>query len=135
MNLIGPFKQSTNRTCESVVIYIQIGDSTIETRRLDIKKTSNDQTKPDIVAFDIELDSNKTMPAQLNLSLQFTTNANDGVVFQMFIDCRSLDTTMGIICGGIILILLNVLIITEVRPSLDGLDKDEILTLAMTAII
>lgn len=119
VNFIGPFVKPTNLTSDSIFIYVQIGDSERETRHFDIMKTSNDQIKPDIVAFDIELDINETYSsaAQLNLSLQITTDANDGVIFQMFIDSNSLDATMGAICGGIILISLNVLIISEVKPK------------------
>lgn len=54
---------------------------------------------------------------QLNVSLKITTNAYDGVAFQMFIDCYALDASMGALCGGIILVLLNFLIISEVKPS------------------
>lgn len=97
---------------------MQVGDSTHETRRFNIKRTGDDQTKLDIVSFDIELNDNETMHTQqLNVSLKITTNAFDGVAFQMFIDSCALETAMGAICGGIILILLNVLIISEVKPN------------------
>lgn len=121
VNLIGPFAKPTNSniTCDSIFIYSQIGNRVQETRRFDIKRSGNDQTKLDIVCFDIELDIIETMHAQLNLSLQIITHANDGVAFQMSIDAYSLDTAMGAICGGIILILLNVLIISEVKRILD----------------
>lgn len=122
VNLIGPFAKPTNETGDCMFIYTQIGDSVHDARRFDIKQTGGNQIKPDILTFDIELNdiNNVTMPAYLNLSLQITTNANDGVVFEMFIDSHSLDTTMGAICGGIILILLNVLIISEVTTISNG---------------
>lgn len=112
--MIGPFAKPTNLTSASIFIYTQLGDGLREIRRFDIMKSTSNRMKPDMAAFDIELDINETMHAQLNLSLQFTTNANDDVIFQMFIDSHSLDATMGVICGGVILILLNVLIISEV---------------------
>lgn len=126
VNFIGPFAKPTNETGDSIFISTQIGDSVHETQRFDIKRTGNDQITPDIFSFDVELDINQTMHANLNLSMQITTNANDGVIFQMFIDPYSLDTALGAICGGIILIMLNVLIITEVKPISNGFFIDKL---------
>lgn len=124
VNIIGPFAKPTNSVAsDSIFIDLQIGDSTHDTRRFDIKRTGNDQTELDIVSFDLELNSNETMHTQqLNVSLKITTNAFDGVAFQMFIDSYALDASMGAICGGIILILLNVLIISEVKQNFGILD-------------
>lgn len=119
VNFIGPFAKSTNQTNASIFIHTQIGDRAYENRRFDITQTVDDQIKADHVAVDIELDINEIMPVPLNLSLQIMTNANKSVIFQMYIDARSLDKATGAICGGIILILLNVLIISEVKSNLN----------------
>lgn len=118
VNFIGPFAKPTNRTRDSILIHTQIGDGAFESRSFDIKRTAQIQAKPDRVSFDIDLDANETVHAQLNLSVEITTNANDCVIFQMFIDSFALDAANGAICGGIILILLNVLIISEVKSIL-----------------
>lgn len=90
-------------TSDSIFIDLRIGDSVQETKRFAIKRTDNDQTKLDVFGFDIKLDHNETMHVeQLNVSLQITTNAYDGIAFQMFIDSYALDAAMGAICGGII---------------------------------
>lgn len=117
VNFIGPFAKPTNSiVSDSIYIDLQVGDSTRETRRFDIKRTGADQTELDIVSFGIELNGNETTHTQqLNVSLKITTDAHDGVAFQMFIDLHALDAAMGAICGGIILILLNILIISEVH--------------------
>lgn len=112
VNLIGPLKQSENKSHDNIMMYAQTGDDTHETMYFDITtNTRNDQTKPDRVTFDIDTDTQST---ELNLSLHITNNAENAVSFQLFIDAHSLDTETGAICGGIILILLNVLIISEV---------------------
>lgn len=120
VNLIGPFEKSTNETGNCMLISTQIDGRVNQTHRFDIQRTGGDQIKPDISTFVIDLSdidnrSEMKLGTKLNLSLQFTTNAADGVVFQMFVDTHSLDATMCAICGGIILILLNVLIISEVK--------------------
>lgn len=120
VNFIGPFGNPTNLTRDSIFIHTQIGDRTYESRRFDIRPAVDDQIKPDHVHFDIALDISEMRPEQLNLSMQITTNTVDSVIFQMYIDPFSLDKTMGAICGGIILIVLNVLIISEVKTILNG---------------
>lgn len=94
------------------MIYARTENDIHETMYFDIIKHGNDQNKPDQVTFDVYTDPKTT---KLNLSLQFTTNTETALTFQLFIDTYSLDTQMGAICGGIILILLNVLIISEVK--------------------
>lgn len=94
------------------MIYAQSGDDIHETMYFDIMKTGNDQIKPDQVTFDVCTD---TRSAELNLSLQITANSENAISFQLVIDAHSPDTQIGAVCGGIILILLNVLIISEVK--------------------
>lgn len=84
------------------------------TEKFDIVRASNNQNKPDTVTFYSDIDR---MTEQMNVSLQITTNADDGIPFQLFIDTYSIDTQMGALCGGTILILLNVLIISEVKMN------------------
>lgn len=112
VNLIGPFKESVNKSHDNIMIFARTGNDIHETMYFDIIKPGNDQSKPDQVTFDVYTDPKTT---KLNLSLQFTTNTETASTFQLFIDTYSLDTQMGAICGGIILILLNVLIISEVK--------------------
>lgn len=91
---------------------MQIGNYMNMTEKFDIVRASNNQNKPDTVTFNSDIDR---MTEQMNVSLQITTNADDGIPFQLFIDTYSIDTQMGALCGGTILILLNVLIISEVK--------------------
>lgn len=114
MNLIGPFKKSTNLSHDTVFIYMQIGNNMSVSEKFDITKASNNQNKPDTATFYFDIDIDK-MTEEINVSLQITTNADDGVPFQLFIDTYSIDTQIGALCGGTILILLNVLIISEVK--------------------
>lgn len=113
VHLIGPFKQPTNQSHDSVFIRMQVGETISVTKHFDIARANDNQKKLDIVAFDFDLGIDKVHD-QLNVSFQITTNTRDGIPFQLHIDTHSLDTQIGAICGGVILILLNVLIITEV---------------------
>lgn len=115
VNLMGSFNKPANSSHDNILIQVKIGDVIRSTERFDIVQSGNDQIKPDLVAFDFDID---TLWQELNLSLQFTTNAKDAVPLRMSIDTHSLDTQVGAICGGIILILLNVFIITEVNWNL-----------------
>lgn len=115
MNLIGPFKQPTNNSNDSCFIRMKVENNVTVMERFDIVKSSHNQNKPDTVAFDFDSDwSIDKVPEQLNISIEITTNTADGISFQLVIDTHSIDTQIGAICGGIILILLNLLIITEV---------------------
>lgn len=111
VNLIGPFRKTTNVSNDYITINAQIEHDMHVIKYFDIVRSSDGQSKPDTVTFDLDLNS---VPSALNLSLQFVTNAENATSFQMFIDTHALDIQVGAICGGIILILLNVLIISEV---------------------
>lgn len=116
MNLVGPFKEPTNLSHDSISIYVRIGDGVRTTKYFDIVNSSDDQIKPDIVTFNLDIGNATT--TQLNLSLQFMTSGDDALSIQMSVDTHTLNTQMGAICGGIILIALNVLIISEVKYAL-----------------
>ncbi|XP_031624737.1 P protein-like isoform X2 [Contarinia nasturtii] len=110
VNLIGPLTKPTNTSCDSVTIDVLIDDERV-TKYFNVERSGSDQTKLDKVEFCLKINSNIT---QLNLSMQFTTNAQDAVSFHMYVDAHSMDKQIGAICGAIILISLNVLIISEV---------------------
>lgn len=120
VHLTGPFAKTTNESSLSrnrISIYTQIGDKEYAPKYFDIAVRTttgdddNDQSKLDKVTFDLDVDNAE----QLNLSMQFVSNAEDAISLQLHIDTHSVDIQVGAICGGIILILLNVLIISEVK--------------------
>lgn len=118
INLIGPFIVSTaNTSHDNIAIETIIGgDDGVRVKRyLDIVRSSNDQIKLDTVSFIMDVDDKITTSGKLNLSLEFIAQTKDAISFQLSVDTHSLDTQIGAICGGIILICLNVLIITEVK--------------------
>lgn len=114
VSLIGPLTKSTNTSHDYVTMDVLIGEEHV-TQYFDIERSTSDQNKLEKVEFYVNIDSNVT---NSNLSMQFNTNALDGVSFQLYIDPHSMDKQIGALCGAIILISLNVLIITEVRSHL-----------------
>lgn len=113
--LVGPFGKSTNVSRENIVIDAKVADGKRVTKYFDIERLNRDPRKFDKVTFNLDIDPVATQP---NLSLQFIANAQDAFSFHMYIDTHSLDTRVGAICGAIILILLNVLIISEVHKKI-----------------
>lgn len=114
LSLVGPLREPTNTSRDIITIEIHIGDGLCATKYFDIERSSDDQSKLDIVTFAMDIDTKAT---QLNLSLHFSTNADDAIALQLLIDTQMLNTQIGAICGGIILITLNVLIISEVKKE------------------
>lgn len=115
VHLIGPFGKITNESSQDrISIYMQIEDKEQSPKYFAITRTGKDQSKPDKVTFDFDI-GNASSATQLNLSMQLMTNAEDAISLQLLIDTHSVDLRVGALCGGIILILLNVLIISEVK--------------------
>lgn len=100
----------------SIDLHINDGDDDIHaTKYFEIVRSSdeNNQSKLDSVTFDLDIIGAR-VPTQLNLSLKLATNASDALSLQLSVDTHTLNAQMGAIYGGIILISLNVLIISEV---------------------
>lgn len=95
-----------------ISIDVHIGDDVHVTKYFDIVRSSNNQSKLDSVTFDLDIGAR--VSTQLNLSLELMTNASDAISLQLSVDTHTLNAQMGAIYGGIILISLNVLIISEV---------------------
>lgn len=114
VHLRGPFKKSTNTSRATISIHTQIGDIVSDVQYFDVERTDTDQRILDTLTFDANID---TISTELNFSMQFVTNASEAILFELLIDTNSLNTQIGAICGGIILIVLNVLIISEVKSS------------------
>lgn len=115
VNLVGPFKH-TNISHDIITIDVNVGNGIRATKYFDIERSGDDQSKPDIVTFDMDIG---VVQRQLNLSLHIeTSGTEDALSLQLFVDTHALNTQLGAICGGIILIALNVLIISEVRNGI-----------------
>lgn len=114
INLVGAFKP-TNISHDIITIDVNVADGIRTTKFFDIERSSDDQSKPDIVTFDMDIGA---VQRQLNLSLHIETSTKDAISLQLFVDTHALNTQLGAVCGGIILIALNGLIISEVRNGL-----------------
>lgn len=111
VQVVGPFRASTGfLSHHNITIEAQIGERHV-TKYLNLDRSNSGHSQIDTVL----IHNVESTPAQLNLSLKFKVNAQDAVSFQLYIDTHSFDTQIGAICGGLILICLNVLIISEVR--------------------
>lgn len=115
VHLRGSITKSTNTSRDTISIHTQIGDIINDMQYFDIERTDRDQSKLNTIVIDANID---TVSAELNLSMQFASNASEAMLFELLIDTHSLNTQIGAICGGIILIVLNVLIISEVKMHL-----------------
>lgn len=114
VHLIGPFKTLTNTSQDNISIHMHVGNNPSLIQTFNIERTSNSQYNPDEVTLQYDIGIDK-VPQQINVTLKIATTAIDGVPFQLFIDTHALNTELGALCGGTILILLNVLIISEVK--------------------
>lgn len=104
VNIVGPFHECTNATEH----YVMIEENHSKHRHVFVIDQSNDEINT--LNFDIRPEGNGT----LNLSFSLTSNVRESIAFQFFVDSYSVETEIGVISAGIILVFLNILIGTEI---------------------
>lgn len=114
VNVIGPFVENTiNTSNDYVSISIRNGNFkySSKSKRFEIDE-KNWEFLP--LSFDVNPESTEKT---LNFSLMLKSNRKSPIAFQLFVDPHSVDSEIGILSAGIILIFLNILIATEVIHS------------------
>lgn len=111
--LVGPFKKYSHLSNEYVEFVVRASDSnTNQSERFFYSTEIIEAEKSEISTFTLNFDPTANISRDLNIEIY--TSIDKIVSFRLLIDTHSLDTDTGAVLAGLILVLLNVLIVSEV---------------------